>query len=168
MLRRAHQKHGGEKDKWVKMSKYFKQWDNDDCLQRWYRSIKPDIKHQCWTPEEDAKVSISFASHSFPFLTLTLLFFAKIADHVKQHGTRKWVTLAATLPGRTNAQCRTRWLQVLDTSIKRSRWSASEVKILMEAHKKLGNKWEEISKLIDGRTCYQCETMWRRMPSRKR
>ena len=81
---------------------------------------------------------------------------------MKQHGATKWAALAATLPGRTSEQCRKRWSRTLDTAIKRDPWSASEDKILIEAHKKLGNKWAEISKLIDGRTDMQCQDRWRR------
>ena len=80
---------------------------------------------------------------------------------MEQHGATKWTALAATLPGRTDFQCRTRWCHTLDTTIKRSPWSASEDKILIEAHKKLGNKWAEISKLIDGRNGQQCHRRWR-------
>ena len=85
----------------------------------------------------------------------------KIADQVKL-GATKWSVLAATLPGRTDIQCRQRWTHTLDTTIKRDPWSASEDKILIEAHKKLGNKWGEISKLIDGRTGQQCRNRWRK------
>ena len=80
---------------------------------------------------------------------------------MKQHGATKWTALAATLPGRTDMQCSKRWTKTLDTTIKRAPWSASEDKILMEAQKKLGNKWKEISKLIDGRTGAQCKQRWR-------
>ena len=40
-------------------------------------------------------------------------------------------------------------------------WSASEGKILIEALKKLGNKWADISKLIDAWTAGQCQRRWR-------
>ena len=60
VLRRAHQKHGGEgRGRWVKMSKYFNRRDGKKCKDRWNISIKPGIKHQSWTPEEKKKVSIS-------------------------------------------------------------------------------------------------------------
>ena len=82
---------------------------------------------------------------------------------MKQHGATKWAALAATLPGRTDTQCRNRWTHVLDTAIQRGPWTASEDKILIEAHKKLGNKWTEISKLIDGRTGKQCSDRWKKI-----
>ena len=68
VLRRAHQKHGGEEEKWAKMSKYFMRRDNYSCEKRWNTSINPDIKHHPWTKEEDNKVSISFTSPSLRFL----------------------------------------------------------------------------------------------------
>ena len=62
VLRRAHQKHKGEEDKWVKVLEYFNRRDCENCRLRWEKSIKPGIKHQPWTQEEDKKVSISFIS----------------------------------------------------------------------------------------------------------
>ena len=87
---------------------------------------------------------------------------------MKQHGATKWAALAATLPGRTDHQCMIRWTKTLDTTIKRDPWSASEDKILIEAHKKLGNKWVAISKLIDGRTDIQCMQRWTSKPFQRK
>ena len=47
-------------------------------------------------------------------------------------------------------------MNLLNATIKRGPWSASEDAILMEAMKKHGSQWEEIAKLIDGRTGGQC------------
>ena len=45
VLRRAHQKHGGEgRGKWVKISGYFIQRDNDECTRRWRCNLDPAIK----------------------------------------------------------------------------------------------------------------------------
>ena len=62
VLRRAHQKHGEEEEKWVKMSEYFNERDYHDCWNRWNHTMKPNIKRQPWSKEEDKKVSIKFAS----------------------------------------------------------------------------------------------------------
>ena len=46
VLRRAHQKHGGEGyGKWMKISGYFKRWDNKKCWDRWNSTLNPAIKH---------------------------------------------------------------------------------------------------------------------------
>ena len=57
VLRRAHQKHGGEEEKWAKMAEYFNRRDNIHCKRRWNSSIKPGIKYQRWTKEEDLKMA---------------------------------------------------------------------------------------------------------------
>ena len=62
--------HREEEEKWVKISEYFTRRDRVDCKNRWNQSIKPDIKHQPWTKEEDEKVSISFISQ-FTYLTFS-------------------------------------------------------------------------------------------------
>jgi hypothetical protein len=42
---------------------------------------------------------------------------------------------------RTTKQCRERWLNVLDPSIKRTAWTKQELDTLFRAQEELGNKW---------------------------
>lgn len=71
---------------------------------------------------------------------------------VSIHGIKHWGLIASALPTRTGKQCRERWHNQLDPSIKKSPWTRDEERILMDAHRKHGNKWAEISKLLEGRT----------------
>tara|TARA_B100000780_G_C20667886_1_gene265823 strand:- start:22 stop:492 length:471 start_codon:yes stop_codon:yes gene_type:complete len=45
---------------------------------------------------------------------------------VKRFGTRKWSTIGGFLEGRNGKQCRERWHNQLDPSIKKSAWTDSE------------------------------------------
>ncbi len=48
--------------------------------------------------------------------------------------------MAAMLPGRIGKQCRERWFNFLDPSIKRTTWTDEEDNILLESQRYLGNR----------------------------
>jgi hypothetical protein len=83
-------------------------------------------------------------------------------EAVQKHG-RKWVPIAAMVPGRTNPQCRSRWLRHLDpTNGKKGRWTPEEDAILIEAVGKLGKDFTAVAALIPGRTNDRCRDRWGR------
>ena len=77
----------------------------------------------------------------------------RLLELVRMLGVGNWTAISIELSGgRTSKQCRERWHNHLDPSVKKGPWTAEEDAILLAAHEDLGNAWSLISERIEGRT----------------
>ncbi len=63
-----------------------------------------------------------------------------------------WTEIVKALGGkRTTKQCRERWSNHLDPSLKKTKWTVEEDEYLVEAQARLGNSWTRIAMEMPGR-----------------
>ncbi|OHS92963.1 Myb-like DNA-binding domain containing protein [Tritrichomonas foetus] len=123
---------------WSVLASYFPNKTAPQLAGRWEKVINPQLIKGSWTREEDET----------------------IINYVREHGDKDWAKLALALKGRTGKQCRERFKNHLDTSVKHTAWTPEEDNKLIELHNKFGNSWTKISSYFEGRTDNCIKNRW--------
>jgi hypothetical protein len=136
--------------KWVEVAKLLPGRTNEQCRKRWYGYLGMDSSAKScglWTAAEDARLTAA----------------------VKKHGDKEWSIIAPLVRGRTNEQCRRRWIDVVDLNTKRvtGTWTNTEDAKLTAAVKTHGDtNWVKVAALVPGRSYLQCRQRWIRYLTR--
>uniref|UniRef100_A0A6A7G905 SANT/Myb domain n=1 Tax=Hirondellea gigas TaxID=1518452 RepID=A0A6A7G905_9CRUS len=74
---------------------------------------------------------------------------------VMKYGKNQWSRISSLLVRKTAKQCKARWYEWLDPSIKKTEWSRDEEERLLHLAKIMPTQWRTIAPII-GRTAAQC------------
>ncbi|KAI0872290.1 Homeodomain-like protein [Hypoxylon argillaceum] len=74
--------------------------------------------------------------------------------------TKDWHRVAAKLPGRTNKDCRKRWVNKVCGCLKKGPWNKHEDESLLDAVDRYGQRWTLIANEVGYRSPDQCAKRW--------
>ncbi|KAM6568160.1 hypothetical protein CsatB_016145 [Cannabis sativa] len=131
----------GESD-WQSVASVLEGWTGTQCSNRWKKSLHPTReKVGRWTADEDKRLVVA-----------QLLF-----------GPRNWKKTALFVPGRTEVQCRERFVNSLDPSLNWDKWTAEEDAKLRAAIAEYGYCWAKVAAAVPRRTDNMCRRRWKKL-----
>lgn len=131
LLLRAIEEHGDFN--FGKIASLFENKSKSQCKER-FKKISSIYKKGKWSNEEDEL----------------------LRKAVDKHKNKGWVFISTFVPGRSDVQCRERWMNSLDPIKKRGRWSKEEDVLLFEGVERFSYSWSKIASVVKTRTDSQC------------
>ncbi|XP_017973755.1 PREDICTED: myb-like protein L [Theobroma cacao] len=129
----------GECD-WQSVASTLKGRTGTQCSNRWIKSLHPTRQRVGrWTHDEDKRLKVA-----------VMLF-----------GPKNWRKIAEVIPGRTQVQCRERWVNSLDPALNLGRWTKEEDLRLEAAIEEHGYYWSKVATCMPSRTDNQCWRRWK-------
>ena len=81
---------------------------------------------------------------------------------VMKYGKNQWARVASLLNRKSSKQCKARWYEWLDPSIRKTEWSRDEEEKLLHLAKLYPCQWRTIAPIV-GRTAAQCMEHYERL-----
>ncbi|CAO3629443.1 unnamed protein product [Cunninghamella echinulata] len=128
----------GEKS-WQQIASIVGGRSGQQCLHRWLKTINPAIRRSKWTEEEDNA----------------------LRGAVEVYGIGNWASVQRYIPGRTDMQCRERWMNCLDPNIIRGEFTEEEKQKLKDLVERHGKRWSYLTQFFPGRTDNNLLRRWK-------
>lgn len=80
---------------------------------------------------------------------------AVLETAIMKYGKNQWARISSLLVRKSAKQCKARWTEYLDPSIKKTEWTREEEEKLLHLAKIMPTQWRTIAPVI-GRTATQC------------
>ena len=122
-LQLAYQKYGGRN--WKAIAKCVPGRNHVQCLQRWKKVLKPGLRKGVWDKAEDDLLielyhaEVERCKQLKSEVTLAPTEATASEKHIAKKRGINWAGIATQIEGRTTKQCRERWNNHLDPTIKR-------------------------------------------------
>ncbi|XP_078439028.1 myb domain protein 4r1 isoform X2 [Wolffia australiana] len=127
-------------DNWQLIASYLEGRTGPQCSNRWRNCLHPSRrKVGRWSVDEDKRLKVA-----------VILF-----------GAKNWNKITQFVPGRTQVQCRERWVNCLDPALKLEEWTQEEDTKLREAIATFGYSWSKVASSVPPRTDNQCMRRWK-------
>jgi hypothetical protein len=129
---------------WTAVAELLDGRTGQQCLHRWEKALNPVIKRGRWTAEEDELLREAVQMNN---------------------GPGNWTRIKTHIPGRTDVQCRERWVNVLNPALTLTPFTPNEDAELLRLVKELGTgKWAQIAgRMSSARTDNQLWRRWKRI-----
>lgn len=116
---------------WAEVAKCVFGRSGNQCRQRWVHTLSPGLARGKWSPEEDTRLIQLVAAAG---------------------GSVSWRPIAAAMCGRTTKQCRTRWADHLDPTLRRGPFTPGEDAVVKARVLAGGEKPCAVARQLAGRT----------------
>eukprot|EP01104_Vermistella_antarctica_P019617 TRINITY_DN7778_c0_g1_i1.p1 TRINITY_DN7778_c0_g1~~TRINITY_DN7778_c0_g1_i1.p1 ORF type:complete len:335 (+),score=52.41 TRINITY_DN7778_c0_g1_i1:35-1006(+) len=132
---------------WQQVANHVAGRTGQQCMFRWVKAIDPSIRRGKFTKAEDTRLCLAVEAYT----------------SVDEDGAvTKWANVSRHVPGRTDVQCRERWVNVLNPNLTTAPWSEEEDERLMSVVERRGaGKWTLIAADMSPRTDNQCWRRWK-------
>lgn len=85
---------------------------------------------------------------------------SKLLNLVQQYGTKNWVRISQMMETRNPRQCRERYNNYINPSLRKDNWKKEEDDLIEEKVLEFGPKWNKISKFFENRSDYSIRNRW--------
>ncbi|XP_029103377.1 snRNA-activating protein complex subunit 4 isoform X2 [Scleropages formosus] len=127
---------------YTQISYFMEGRDSSQLIYRWTQVLDPTLRKGHWSKEEDEL----------------------LLKAVAKYGMKDWAKIRTEVPGRTDGQCRDRYLDCLKGGVKKGPWSKEEDALLIKLVEKHGvGRWAKISTELPNRLDCQCLQRWKAM-----